>query len=255
MLGSIPFLHSNSCSHYHQEKIIITTMNKQSPPQSSLPMQQHSANMQQQQQQPRHYLSRTVSNTSTTSTSSSQQTTTTAPNKRQRLRNRSVHFAPISNLFIVPTKSPQDIHASYYNEQDTVNFKREMSYSSQVMSSCPVVDVVEDIAYGLATESLSLNEIQARIRQLHPQERILTRGIEHMVSDTVLKLMAHRRKVVVRRVVNEQARLRQLQQQQQQVGRGSDAEAEWRMSMALAQFSMENTVFAKEWAVLKLLDD
>eukprot|EP00985_Skeletonema_marinoi_P012090 scaffold5771_cov184-Skeletonema_marinoi.AAC.1 len=61
---------------------------------------------------------------------------------------------------------------------------------------------------------------------------------------------------VVRRVVNEQARLRQLQQQQQQVGsRGRDAEVEWRMSMALAQFSMENTVFAKEWAVLKLLDD
>mmetsp|Transcript_20648 Transcript_20648/g.31871 ORF Transcript_20648/g.31871 Transcript_20648/m.31871 type:complete len:233 (-) Transcript_20648:96-794(-) len=230
--------------------------NNQSPPQSqsSSPMQQHSANMQ--QQQPRHYLSRTVSNTSTSS-SSSQQTTTTAPNKRQRLRNRSVHFAPISNLFIVPTKSPQDIHASYYNEQDTVNFKREMSYSSQVMSSCPVVDVVEDIAYGLATESLDVMMIQARIRQLHPQERILTRGIEHVVSSTVLKLMAHRRKVVVRRVVNEQARLRQLQQQQQQVGgRWRDAaEAEWRMSMALAQFSMENTVFAKEWAVLKLLDD
>jgi len=125
------------------------------------------------------------------------------------------------------------------------------------MSSCPVVDVVEDIAYGLATESLDVMMIQARIRQLHPQERIFTRGIEHVVSSTVLKLMAHRRKVVVRRVVNEQARLRQLQQQQQQVGgRGRDAaEAEWRMSMALAQFSMENTVFAKEWAVLKLLDD
>ena len=124
------------------------------------------------------------------------------------------------------------------------------------MSSCPVVDVVEDIAYGLATESLDVMMIQARIRQLHPQERIFTRGIEHVVSSTVLKLMAHRRKVVVRRVVNEQARLRQLQQQQQQVGsRGRDAEVEWRMSMALAQFSMENTVFAKEWAVLKLLDD
>ena len=123
------------------------------------------------------------------------------------------------------------------------------------MSSCPVVDVVEDIAYGLATESLDVMMIQARIRQLHPQERIFTRGIEHVVSSTVLKLMAHRRKVVVRRVVNEQARLRQ-QLQQQVVSRGRDAaEAEWRMSMALAQFSMENTVFAKEWAVLKLLDD
>eukprot|EP00985_Skeletonema_marinoi_P031739 scaffold37787_cov153-Skeletonema_marinoi.AAC.1 len=184
---------SNSCSHYHQEKIITMNNNQSPPPQSSSPMQQHSANMQQ-QQQPRHYLSRTVSNTSTSSSSSSQQTTTTAPNKRQRLRNRSVHFAPISNLFIVPTKSPQDIHASYYNEQDTVNFKREMSYSSQVMSSCPVVDVVEDIAYGLATESLDVMMIQARIRQLHPQERIFTRGIEHVVSSTVLKLMAHRRK-------------------------------------------------------------
>jgi len=122
------------------------------------------------------------------------------------------------------------------------------------MSSCPVVDVVEDIAYGLATESLDVMMIQARIRQLHPQERIFTRGIEHVVSSTVLKLMAHRRKVVVRRVVNEQARLRQLQQQVGSRGRDA-AEAEWRMSMALAQFSMENTVFAKEWAVLKLLDD
>ena len=74
------------------------------------------------------------------------------------------------------------------------------------------------------------------------------------MSPTVLKLIAHRRKVVVRRVMDEQARLRLLQKQQQQSGSSRNDivkdEAE-----ALAQFSRERTAFARKWAVLKLLDD
>ena len=120
------------------------------------------------------------------------------------------------------------------------------------MSQSSCVDYLEGIAYALATESsISTESVRLMKGRLNPCERILTRGIEHSVSPTVLKLLAHRRKVVVRRVVGEQARLRkQLQQQLQESSGRNDSMAE-----ALAQFSREKTAFAREWAVLKLLDD
>lgn len=125
-----------------------------------------------------------------------------------------------------------------------------MSYCSKVMGKSSCVDYIEGIAYALATEShISTKSVQSMKRRLNPCERILTRGIEHSVSPTVLKLIAHRRKVVVRRVMEEQARLRLLQKQS---GRNDIVQDE---AEALAQFSRERTAFARKWAVLKLLDD
>jgi hypothetical protein len=83
--------------------------------------------------------------------------------------------------------------------------------------------------------------------------------MEHTISPTVLKLMAHRRRVVIRRIVTEQGRLRQLCQQQQGDGGGSGGEGNHsliiRRDEALAHYSRENTAFAREWAVLKLLEE
>ncbi len=129
------------------------------------------------------------------------------------------------------------------------------------------MDHIEGIAYallatdrGLSTDGrVQQSSMKQKRHNLHPCERILARGIEHQLSSTVCRLMEHRRKVVVRRVVSEQARLRQQRLQMKKLGMceimSGDAEFEWRMSMALAQLSMESTAFAKEWAVLKLLDD
>jgi len=232
-----------------------------------------------------HYLSRTVSNASSSTEThhqhhyySSQQQQTTAPsNKRQRLHRKQVRFASTSDLFLLPTKSSQDLQSSWYTEDDFTNSKRDLRYCSKVIvgsSSC-VVDVMECIAYSLATTSTTNHLLLQTLKtHLHPHERILTRGIEHTVSPTVLKLLAHRRKVVIRKIVRESGRLRQQlrhqhhhqlqhhqhhQQQQHQLGRnhphpimGDTTEMEWR---AFAQYSRENTAFAREWAVLKLLDD
>mmetsp|Transcript_13005 Transcript_13005/g.21306 ORF Transcript_13005/g.21306 Transcript_13005/m.21306 type:complete len:240 (+) Transcript_13005:34-753(+) len=173
---------------------------------------------------------------------------TPAPKRQRRSRpkhQKSVHFAPTSNLLIIPTKSTQDVHSSWYTEQDHIHSKIEMSFCSKVMGQSSCVNYIEDIAYALATESsISMQSVQSMKRRLNPCERILTRGIEHSVSPTVLKLLAHRRKVVTRRVVGEQARLRQ------QSGRNDMGDAE-----ALAQFSREKTSFSRDWAVLKLMDD
>jgi len=157
-------------------------------------------------------------------------------------------------------------------------------------SSSNCLDVVECIAYSLATTATatptSSNDaaaaaaaaavgqpnninnmnpsnrllLQTLKSHLHPHERILIRGMEHTISPTVLKLMAHRRRVVIRRIVTEQGRLRQLCQQQQGGGGGGGG-GEGNHSLiirrdeALAHYSRENTAFAREWAVLKLLEE
>lgn len=107
-------------------------------------------------------------------------------------------------------------------------------------SSC--VDTFESIAYSLATKTATPLH-----HHVHPHEKILTRGVEHIVSPTVLKLLAHRRKVVMRRVLREQASLRK------QLSGMNKRELECRMTEELAQCSMAGSEFAKGWAVLKLL--
>ena len=136
-------------------------------------------------------------------------------------------------------------------------------------SSC--VDHMEGLAYALLANERGMSSSNTEgIRNsmkrqchlnIHPCERILTRGLETCVSSAVGRLMEHKRKVVVRRVLSEQARMlhQRMQMKKQQIGMSQkkmrDAEFEWRMSMTLAQCSMESTVFSKEWAMLKLLDD
>lgn len=111
-------------------------------------------------------------------------------------------------------------------------------------SSC--TESLESIAYSLAFASKTATSTMKH--HLHPHEKILTRGIEHTVSPTVLKLIAHRRKVVIRKVLREQARMREKHGVDKQ-------DLEMRMIVKLAQCSMNASLFAKDWAELKLLHD
>ena len=82
---------------------------------------------------------------------------------------------------------------------------------------------------------------------LHPTEKILIRGIEHSVSPSVLKYVAYRRKVAVRKVLREQRRLRR---ERSSSSSSSDKDE---MAKALGDYSRECTAFARDWAVQKLL--
>jgi hypothetical protein len=144
---------------------------------------------------------------------------------------------------MIPSKSSQDNESLWYTKQDFTNFKCDLRSSSKAMEESACVDILESIAYSLVTKTAMKHQIHP-----HPHEKILTRGIEHAVSPTVLKLMAHRRKVVTRKVLCEQARLRK------QPGMNKK-EPERRMAAELAQCSMAASMFAKDWAVLKLLHD
>ena len=108
-------------------------------------------------------------------------------------------------------------------------------------SSC--VDTLESIAYSLATKTAP------PLRHVHPHEQILSRGIEHTLSPTVQKLLIHRRKVLMRKVLCKQASVRK---QLSESGMNKK-ELEWIMSEELAQCSRAGSEFAKDWAVLKLL--
>jgi hypothetical protein len=84
---------------------------------------------------------------------------------------------------------------------------------------------------------------------LHPTEKILIRGIEHSVSPSVLKYVAYRRKVAVRKVLREQRRLRRERSSKSSIRRREKDE----MAIALGEYSRECTAFARDWAAQKLL--
>ena len=102
---------------------------------------------------------------------------------------------------------------------------------------------------------LSQETINTMKSHLHPTEKILIRGIEHTVSPSVLKYVAYRRKVAVRKVVREQRRLRR-ERSSRISGSGSKSSSskeKEEMAKALGEYSRECTAFARDWAVQKLL--
>jgi hypothetical protein len=90
---------------------------------------------------------------------------------------------------------------------------------------------------------------------LHPNEKILIRGIEHSVSPSVLKYVAYRRKVAVRKVLREQRRLRRerISSSNSSSKSSSSRREKDEMAKALGDYSRECTAFARDWAVQKLL--
>ena len=228
-------------------------MNQPHPP-SSAQQQTTAANLQFQQscwesssQQP----PRTVSNTSLSTASSPPLSAATvdhsscySPNTRKRRRRHNVHFAPTSELLSIPSKSSENKQAFWYTQQDFTKFKRDARFFSKAMANSSCVDTLESIAYSLATKAPTPLH-----HHVHPHEQILSRGIEHTLSPTVQKLLIHRRKVLMRKVLCKQASLRK---QLSESGMNRK-ELEWIMSEELAQCSRAGSEFAKDWAMLKLL--
>ena len=192
---------------------------------------------------------RTVSNTSLSTASSPPLSAATVDhhsshNARKRRRRHYVHFAPTSELLSIPSKSSQDKQAFWYTQQDYTKFKRDARFFSKAMANSSCVDTLESIAYSLATKAPTPLH-----HHVHPHEQILARGIEHTLSPTVQKLLVHRRKVLMRKVLCKQASLRK---QLSESGMNRK-ELEWIMSEELAQCSRAGSEFAKDWAMLKLL--
>ena len=103
---------------------------------------------------------------------------------------------------------------------------------------------------------LSQETIDTMKSHLHPTEKILIRGIEHSVSPSVLKYVAYRRKVALRKVLREQRRLRRERSSSSSSGSSSSKSSSREkdeMAIALGEYSRECTAFARDWAVQKLL--
>ena len=192
-----------------------------------------------------HQPPRSVSNTSLSTFSSSPLSAATVDhsshNARKRRRRHNVHFAPTSELLSIPSKSSQDKSSIWYTQQDYAKFKRDARFFSKAMANSSCVDTLESIAYSLATKA------PTPLHHVHPHEQILSRGIEHTLSPTVQKLLVHRRKVLMRKVLCKQASLRK------DLSGMNKKELERIMSEELAQCSRAGSEFAKDWAMLKLL--
>ncbi len=224
-------------------------MNQPHPPS---PAQQQTAAVLQLQQScwgsSSHQPPRTVSNTSLSAFSSSSPLSAatvdhSSHNARKRRRRRNVHFASTSNLLSIPSKSSENKESFWYTQQDYAKFKRDARFFSKAMAKSSCVDTLESIAYSLATKA------PTPLHHVHPHEQILSRGIEHTLSPTVQKLLIHRRKVLIRKVLCKQASSRK----ELSVSGMNKKELEWIMSEELAQCSRAGSEFAKDWAVLKLL--
>ena len=120
-------------------------------------------------------------------------------------------------------------------------FKRDLRYFSNAMEDSPCADTFLSLARSLATKTTVPKH------DLQPNEKILARGVEHNLKPKLQGLVALHRKVVIRKVLREQSRLRQ---EKHQLGLSRDE-----FEQRIAESSRSASGFSKDWAILKLLND
>ena len=147
--------------------------------------------------------------------------TTDAPHRS----NKRLRFSEMSTLVIFPPRSDVHVQNSWYSKEEVALFKRELRTSTQALRDTRTAKAMKYIAYSIST-GLPLTNIH-----IHGKEHI--RGMEHLLSPDVLKLLFQRRRQTITRVLEEQA-------SQKQNGMGDPSR--------LAQVSMNNSSFTREWA-------
>ncbi|KAL3804159.1 hypothetical protein HJC23_013678 [Cyclotella cryptica] len=138
---------------------------------------------------------------------------------------KQLRFAKTSTLIVTQPKTASEMESSWYSTHDIREFKADTKKSSQALfgtqSASAMTYIGRCIQTGEAQEELTIDDI----------EKI--RGIEHLVSPAVCRVLFQSRRATIARVLQEQAR------QEEEVG-PRDAEK-------LASVSLASSGFAKEW--------
>ena len=148
-------------------------------------------------------------------------------------------FSDTSTLVVFPPRSDEDIHASWYTKQDLAGFKQDIRKSTMALRTTRTAKAMKRIAFSIASGSSS-SEMSSVTRSttamdlhIHGIEHI--RGLEHLLSPDVLKVIIHRRRMNIARVLQEQ------EMQTKVMGK-------YDPSNILGQVSERNSLFSREWS-------
>lgn len=161
-----------------------------------------------------------------------------------------VCFSEYSKLTLFPPSSREDARASWYSRNDIEHFKREARNETLALRRNTVApDQVKELAYfvskTVSSGGASANSIHGSDADIVPNNSVEMRGLEHLVSKNVLKLLLERRKLAISRVIHEQAMQKLLHSDK--LG-GGECDSAARVAKAVAQVSKLNSQFSKEWS-------
>ena len=114
--------------------------------------------------------------------------------------------------------------SSWYNTHEIYEFKNDIKEKSQALCGTPNAHAMACIGLCIQTGEAEAELVICKIEEI--------RGLEHLLSLEVCRVLVQSRKVVIARVLQEQAR-------QEEVG-SYDAEK-------IASVSLASSEFAKEW--------
>lgn len=139
-------------------------------------------------------------------------------------KKKHLRFAETSTLIITQPKTASEMASSWYDTHDICDFKTDIKKASHVLCGTPNAHAMTYIGRCIQT-----GEAQAEVT-IDDIEKI--RGLEHLLSPGVCRILLQSRKRTIARVLQEQAR-------QEEVG-SYDAEK-------IASVSLASSEFAKEW--------
>ena len=139
-------------------------------------------------------------------------------------KQKHVRFSESSTLIITQPKTVAEMSETWYSKQEVAEFKRDVKESSKNQWGTPQAQAMRYIGHCVQS-----GESQAELA-IDNVERI--RGLEHLISPEVCRVLLQRRRATIGRV---------LQEQRRQEEEGSfDAEK-------IATLSLVNSEFAREW--------
>jgi hypothetical protein len=147
-----------------------------------------------------------------------------APRSLNKFKEKQVRFAETSTLFLTSSKTNQEHESTWYTKQEVRGFKQSIRESSASLTRSYDAKVMRAIGYSVQ-QGITRPELQV-------QDVDSIRGLEHLLSPDVCKLLVQRRRATTTRVLEEQAR---------QVCAGE------RDAAKIAAVSAKNSKFAVEW--------
>lgn len=163
-------------------------------------------------------------------------------NGRKRRRRQQVGFSPRSEVIVLPSAKDHegDLARKWYDRAELAEFKAESRRVALSLSGTRTARLMKGLAYLAASGSSDGKgaAVDATTSASSSSSSLACiRGLEHLLCPTVARLLLHRRRVHVGRVLDEQRRLR-----------AADAANEPRSwADELASVSMANSEFGKEW--------
>lgn len=161
---------------------------------------------------------------------------------------RAVSFSDKSSVVVLPSRTSTDATRCWYSRSELAEFKSTMKLSALSLRETRTAKLMKHMAFLAATTSSNTTSQHQQqnddcsttnsLFDMNSQGKAAIRGMEHLLSPTVCKLLVQRRRLVVHRVLEEQGRMNDdPMMYSNYIERAT----------RIARTSMKNSKFSKEW--------